>query len=42
MRILGPLSSPLTSNAVRKMLEPVGLADLKDRIKRSTIPFRAA
>jgi hypothetical protein len=40
--ILGPLSSPLARNAVAKMLESVGLADLKDRIKRSTIPFRAA
>jgi hypothetical protein len=40
--ILGPsLSSPLAHASILKMLETLGGSDLKDRIKSSTIPFRA-
>ena len=40
--ILGPsLSSPLARAAILKMLDTLGRTDLKDRIKSSTIPFRA-
>jgi Protein of unknown function (DUF2971) len=40
--ILGPsLSSPLARAAILKMLDTLGRSDLKDRIKSSTIPFRA-
>jgi Protein of unknown function (DUF2971) len=41
--ILGPsfLSSPLARSTVLRMLDVVGKPELKDRIKSSTIPFRA-
>jgi len=40
--ILGPsLSSPLARASILKMLDTLGRSDLKDRIKTSTIPFRA-
>jgi hypothetical protein len=40
--ILGPsLSSPLARASIHKMLDTLGRSDLKDRIKSSTIPFRA-
>jgi hypothetical protein len=40
--ILGPsLSSPLARAAVLKMLDTLGRSELKDRVKSSTIPFRA-
>lgn len=40
--ILGPsLSSTLARNSFLKMLDALGRSDLKDRIKSSTIPFRA-
>ncbi len=40
--ILGPsLSSPLARASILKMLDTLGQSDLKDRIKSSTIPFRA-
>ncbi|MBV8969267.1 MAG: hypothetical protein JO331_09430 [Verrucomicrobia bacterium] len=40
--ILGPsLSSPLALAAVGKMLDSLGLAELKPRVIASTIPFRA-
>lgn len=40
--ILGPsLSSPLARASILKMLDTLGRSDLKDRIKSSTIPFRA-
>ncbi|MGH6811594.1 MAG: DUF2971 domain-containing protein [Methylocella sp.] len=40
--ILGPsLSSPLARATILKMLDALGRSDLKDRIKSSTIPFRA-
>jgi hypothetical protein len=41
--ILGPsfLSSPLARGTILRMLDVVGKSELKDRIKSSTIPFRA-
>jgi hypothetical protein len=40
--ILGPsLSSPLARASVLKMLDTLGRSELKDRVKSSTIPFRA-
>jgi hypothetical protein len=40
--ILGPsLSSPLARPTVLKMLDTLGRSEFKDRIKTSTIPFRA-
>lgn len=40
--ILGPsLSSPLARGSVLKMLDTLGLSDLKERVIASTIPFRA-
>jgi hypothetical protein len=40
--LLGPsLSSPLARGTIFKMLDTLGLSDLKDRIKASSIPLRA-
>jgi hypothetical protein len=40
--ILGPsLSTPLARGAILKMLDTLGLSVLKERVKASTIPFRA-
>jgi len=40
--ILGAsLSSPLARNTILKMLDTLGISDLKDRIISSTIPYRA-
>jgi len=38
--ILGPLLSPLAVNACANMVEALGHPELKDRIWRSTIPYR--
>jgi hypothetical protein len=41
--ILGPsMSSPLALGTVQRMLDTLGKSELKDRIKSSSIPFRAA
>ncbi len=40
--ILGPVSSPLAVNACATMVQNLGHSELKDRIRRSTIPFRMA
>jgi hypothetical protein len=40
--ILGPVSSPLAVNACANMVQNLGHPELKDRISRSTIPFRMA
>jgi hypothetical protein len=40
--ILGPVSSPLAVNACATMVQNLGQPELKDRIRRSTIPFRMA
>jgi Protein of unknown function (DUF2971) len=40
--ILGPVSSLLAVNACATMVQNLGHPDLKDRIRRSTIPFRMA
>jgi hypothetical protein len=40
--ILGPsISSPLARGTILKMLDMLGKSDLKERVKASTIPFRA-
>jgi hypothetical protein len=39
--ILRPLSSALALSACAKMVESLGYPELKDRIKRSAIPYRA-
>jgi hypothetical protein len=38
--ILGPISTPLAVSACANMVESLGHPELKDRIRRSTIPFR--